>query len=196
MNIVALVNHFSKHINLTEKEVELLGLMLRYHTLKKKEYIVKEGEICLYNSFIVKGCIKISQIDDEGKEHVLAFAIENWWAVDMYSFIGQLPAVYSLQALEDTELIQFTKKQYDLKYEVIPKLNKFTRIMLENSYVAHQKRIMQNISLNVEDRYLLFKEKYPNLESRISQKYVASYLGITPEFLSRLKNKLIQKERK
>lgn len=195
MSIATLVQHFSTYITLTEKEIELLTLMTRIHTIKKNDFIVKEGEICMYDSFVVKGCLKIFQTDENGKEHIISFAIENWWALDMYSFIGKLPAVYSIQAMEDTELIQFTREQYDLRYEVIPKLNMFTRKMLERSYVAQQTRILENISLNVEDNYKNFVKKYPNLESRISQKQVASYLGVTPEFLSRLKNRLLQIKR-
>ncbi|MCW2264030.1 MULTISPECIES: Crp/Fnr family transcriptional regulator [Sphingobacterium] len=196
MDITPLVQHFAKFISLDEKEIELLGLLVRHHTIKKKEFLLKEGEICLYDSFIVKGCVKIFQIDAQGKEHIISFAIENWWAVDMYSFIGQLPAVYNIQALEDTDLIQFTRKQYDLRYEIIPQLNKFTRKMLENAYVVHQSRILQNISLLVEEKYLKFLEKYPNLESRISQRHIASYLGVSPEFLSRMKKAKILKKKK
>lgn len=192
MDIAPLVNHFSKHITLTSKEIELLELMVRFHTIKKREYLVKEGEICLYDSFVVKGCLKISTNDEHGKEHILSFSVENWWATDMYSFLSQLPAIYTIQALEDSHLIQFTRKQYDLRYEVIPKLNYLSRKMLESAYVAQQTRILQNLSLNVEERYHLFVQKYPNIETRISQKDVASYLGITPEFLSRMKNKLIR----
>ncbi|MEN5055125.1 Crp/Fnr family transcriptional regulator [Sphingobacterium kitahiroshimense] len=196
MDITPLVQHFAKFISLDEKEIELLGLLVRHHTIKNREFLLKEGEICLYDSFIVKGCVKIFQIDEQGKEHIISFAIENWWAVDMYSFIGQLPAVYSIQALEDTDLIQFTRKQYDLRYEIIPQLNKFTRKMLENAYVVHQSRILQNISLLVEEKYLKFLEKYPNLESRISQRHIASYLGVSPEFLSRMKKAKILKKKK
>lgn len=192
MDIAPLVNHFSKHITLTTKEIDLLELMVRFHTIKKREYLVKEGEICLYDSFVVKGCLKLSTNDENGKEHILSFSVENWWATDMYSFLSQLPAIYTIQALEDSQLIQFTRKQYDLRYEVIPKLNYLSRKMLESAYVAQQTRILQNLSLNVEERYHLFIQKYPNIETRISQKYVASYLGITPEFLSRMKNKLIR----
>lgn len=195
MNILPLVEHFSKYISLTDKEIELLELLVRFHKINKREYLLKEGEICQYDSFIVKGCLKISTFDEQGKEHIISFAVENWWAVDMYSFIKQMPASYTIQALEDTELIQFTRKQYELRYEVIPKLNILTRKMLENSYIAQQRRILQNISLKVEDRYQLFVEKYPNLETRISQKYIASYLGVTPEFLSRMKKDIIQKHK-
>lgn len=190
MNITPLVDHFSKYISLSEKEIELLELLVRYHKIKKRDFLLKEGEICLYDSFVVKGCLKLSTFDADGKEHIVSFAIENWWAVDMYSFIEEMPAMYTIEALEDTELIQFTRKQYDLRYEVIPKLNILTRKMLENSYIAQQKRILQNKSLNVEERYQLFTAKYPNLETRISQKDVASYLGVTPEGLSRIKKKI------
>lgn len=192
MSITPLINHLSKYVILNQKEIELLSLMTRVHELKKNDFIVREGEICMYDSFVVKGCLKIFQTDENGKEHIISFAVENWWALDMYSFIGKLPAIYSIQAMENTQLIQFTREQYDLRYEVIPKLNQFTRKMLENSYVAQQTRILENISLNVEDKYKIFVSKYPNLETRISQKYIASYLGVTPEFLSRMKNRLIQ----
>lgn len=195
MDISPLVNHFSKHITLTTKEIELLELMVRFHTIKKRDYLVKEGEICLYDSFVVKGCLKISTYDESGKEHILSFSVENWWATDMYSFLAQLPAIYTIQALEDSQLIQFTRKQYDLRYEVIPKLNFLSRKMLESAYVAQQTRILQNLSLNVEERYGLFIQKYPNIETRISQKDVASYLGISPEFLSRMKKRIFHRKK-
>ena len=192
MDITPLVKHFSKYITLTEKEIELLELMVEYKSLKKKEFLFKEGEICKFDSFVVKGCLKISNTDKNGKEHIVSFAIENWWAVDLYSFIGELPSLNTIQALENTELIQFTRKHYDLRYEVIPKLNFFSRKMLENSHVAQQSRIIQNLSLNIEDKYKIFTSKYPNLETRISQKHIASYLGVTPEFLSRMKRIMLK----
>nr|WP_315034759.1 Crp/Fnr family transcriptional regulator [uncultured Chryseobacterium sp.] len=190
MDISPLVNHFSKYITLTDKEIELLKLMVRFKTVNKRDYVLKEGEICLYDSFVVRGCLKISSFDEDGKEHILYFSVENWWATDMYSFLAQLPAIYTIQALEKTELIQFDRKQYDLRYEVIPKLNFLSRKMLENTYVEQQKRILQNISLNIEERYQIFTEKYPGIETRISQKFIASYLGVTPEFLSRMKKRI------
>jgi CRP-like cAMP-binding protein len=141
----------------------------------------------------VKGCLRTYTLDENGVEHIVMFGIEDWWVGDLYSFLTQSPASYFIDALEDTEVLQISKSNLDILYENIPKFERFFRLILQNAFIAQQKRINQNLSFTAEQRYIDFIEKYPQLEQRISQKHISSYLGITPVFLSMLRRKLIQK---
>jgi CRP-like cAMP-binding protein len=118
------------------------------------------------------------------------FGIEDWWVGDLYSFLTQTPASYFIDAIEDTEILQITKANLDKLYEQVPKFERFFRIMLQNAFIAQQQRINQNLAFTAEQRYADFLQRYPQLEQRLSQKQISSFLGITPVFLSMLRRKL------
>ncbi len=190
-DVVPLLEYISKYIHLTEDETDILCSKLVYRKYLKNQYIVQQGDLCRHECFIIKGCAKMFYIDAEGQEHIVMFSIENWWTSDMGSFITQTPADYNIQCLENTELIQFQYDALEELYVKIPKLERFFRKILEKSIVAFQKRLVRNFSLTAKEQYLHFKKSYPKIEQRIPQYMIASYLGITKEFLSKIKSQLI-----
>ena len=187
----SLLNYIHKYINLTSDEEALLLSKIVRRKYLKDQYIVQQGDICKTECFILSGCTKTFYVDDEGQEHIVMFAIEDWWTSDMGSFITQTPADYNIQCIENTELIQISYDVIEKLYIEIPKLERFFRKIIERALVASQKRIVSNFSLTAKERYLLFKETYPKIEQRVPQYMIASYLGITKEFLSKIKSQLI-----
>lgn len=188
-----IIKNISQHIQLDDREVDYFLSLLQPRTIKRKEYLLRPNEVCKYESFITKGCLRTYTIDNTGLEHIVMFAVEEWWTGDFYSFLTQTPGNFIIDALEDTELLQISKDDLEKLYECVPKFERFFRLILQNAFVAQQQRINQNLSFTAEERYLHFIEKYPQLEQRLSQKQVAAYLGITPEFLSMIRRKLARK---
>ncbi|CAM1370895.1 conserved protein of unknown function [Tenacibaculum soleae] len=194
MHPTSLLNYIHKYINLTSDEEALLLSKIVRRKYLKDQYIVQQGDICKTECFILSGCTKTFYVDDEGQEHIVMFAIEDWWTSDMGSFITQTPADYNIQCIENTELFQISYNIIEELYIEIPKLERFFRKIIERALVASQKRIVSNFSLTAKERYLLFKETYPKIEQRVPQYMIASYLGITKEFLSKIKSQLIQNQ--
>lgn len=194
MHTTSLLNYIHKYINLTSDEEALLLSKIVRRKYLKDQYIVQQGDICKTECFILSGCTKTFYVDDEGQEHIVMFAIEDWWTSDMGSFITQTPADYNIQCIENTELFQISYDIIEELYIEIPKLERFFRKIIERALVASQKRVVSNFSLTAKERYLLFKETYPKIEQRVPQYMIASYLGITKEFLSKIKSQLIQNQ--
>lgn len=193
MNFDLILENVAKHIHLDKTEQDFFVSLLQHKTLKRKDYLLKQGNICKTENFIVKGCLRTYTIDENGFEHIVMFGVEEWWVGDLYSFLTLTPADYFIDALEDTEVLQITKHNLDRLYERVPKFERFFRLILQNAFIAQQNRINQNLSFTAELRYLNFINKYPQLEQRISQKQVSAFLGITPVFLSMLRRKLANK---
>lgn len=193
MDTDIILQNISRHIQLDKTETDFFISLLQTKKLKRKEFLLMQGNICKTENFIVKGCLRTYTIDDNGFEHIVMFGIEDWWVGDLYSFLSQSPATYFIDALEDTEILQITKSDLDKLYDRVPKFERFFRLILQNAFIAQQQRINQNLSFTAEQRYLDFIAKHPNLEQRLSQKQVSAYLGITPVFLSMLRKKLSQK---
>jgi CRP-like cAMP-binding protein len=183
------LSNISEHIYLDEDAIELFIALLETKQIFKNDYLLKNGDVCRYDYFVIKGCLKYCYTDSKGEEYVVKFAVENWWVVDLDSFLHHKPSSYYIQAVEDTEVLQLSRSAYDRLYSEIPAFQKFSNYRWQNGFITLQQRIIQNISVPAEERYAHFKEKYPELEQRISQDLVASYLGITPEFLSMLRGK-------
>ncbi len=186
-----LLKNFRSAIDLTADEIALIERRTSIRKYLKGQYIVQQGDFCNTTNFILSGCTKTFVIDEEGQEHIIMFSIENWWTSDLGSFVSRNPADYHIQCMEPTEVVQFTYENLQLLYQEVPKLNVFFRVLLEKALVAAQKRIIRNFSLTAKDRYLAFKALYPEIDSRIPQYMIASYLGITKEFLSKIKSQLI-----
>lgn len=185
-----ILRNIARYIQLDKTEADFFCSLLQVKKLKRKEFLLKQGEICKTENFIIKGCLRTYTIDQDGLEHIMMFGVEDWWVGDLYSFLTQSPATYFIDALEDTEILQITKGNLDELYAQVPKFDRFFRLILQNAFIAHQQRINQNLSFTAEQRYLQFVAKYPQLEQRVSQKHLAAYLGITPVFLSMLRKKL------
>ncbi len=191
MNIEPLLKYMSNFITLSKDEEDILSSKLLYRKYLKGQYIVQHGDVCKYTGFVVSGCTKTFFMDSDGQEHIVMFSIEDWWTSDIGSFITQTPADFNVQCLENTELIMFSQEIIEDLYIRIPKLERFFRQIVEKGLVASQKRIVRSFSLSAKEQYLYFRNEYPKIEQRIPQYMIASYLGITKEFLSKIKSQLI-----
>ncbi len=187
-----ILKNISRFITLTPEEEQYFTSLLKIKKLRKKQYLLQEGEINRYDYFVNKGCLRTYTIDEKGLEHIVQFSIEDWWAGDMYSFLTQTPARYTIDALEDTELLCLEKNALEELYVKIPKFERFFRHLLQNAFVSLQERITANLSQTADERYCNFINKYPLMEKRLPLKQIASYLGITPESLSRIRSSYIK----
>ncbi len=178
----------AKYISLTASEKKYFCSLLTLKRLRKRQYVLQAGEISRSDSFVTKGCLRAYYIDDDGNERIVQFALEGWWIGDMASMATGQPAKLTIDAMEDSEVLQIEKKNFDLLVEKIPKFERFFRLLLTNAFIAHQHRILSHLSGGAEERYLELRTKYPNFEKRIPLRHIASYLGVTPEFLSRMRN--------
>jgi len=190
MNMGILLSNLSKHISLNTEEIEFFTSLLKAKSLAKREFLLREGEICRYDSFVTKGCLASYSQGENGVEHIIDFLIEEWWANDLYSFLTQTRSQSYIKALEDTEVLQISKNSLELLYKEIPKFERFFRILFQNAYIAQREQIDSTLTHTAEERYRLFLRKKPYAEKRFSQKDIASYLGVTPQFLSALKKKI------
>jgi len=190
MSFDLLISSISRHISLTNEEIDLFTSLLKSKSLANGEFLLREGEICKYESFVTKGCLKTYYQDEAGLEHIIDFSIEEWWADDLYSLLTQTPSKSNIKAIEDTEILQISKTDLELLYQKVPRFERFFRILFQNAYITQREQINQALSASAEERYLLFIKKKPYAETRFSQKDIASYLGVTPQFFSSLKKKL------
>ncbi|HYC27753.1 MAG TPA: Crp/Fnr family transcriptional regulator [Chitinophagaceae bacterium] len=188
-----LLKYVAKYISLTEEETAFFTSLLKVRLLRKRQYLLQAGDVSRNEYFVNSGCLRAYTVDDKGMEHVVQFAIEEWWINDLYSFLTQTPAAYNIDAVEDAEVICIGRDTYELVLEKIPKFERMYRIMFQSSLITHQRRIIENISLPAHERYRLFLERYPQFEQRFPQHQIASYLGITPESLSRIRKQLAEK---
>lgn len=177
-------------MQLNEKELDILLNAFQYKKYAKGEYILQQGDVCTKSNYVISGCAKMDYTDQLGHEHIVMFAITDWWLSDLGSFITQLPADYNIQCIEATEVVQLSKDDHNNLMNVLPKFETFFREKLQSALVHAQKRIIINFSHTAKERYILFKEQYPAIEQRIPQYMVASYLGITKEFFSKIKKEL------
>jgi len=194
MDSTPLLKYINKYINLTIEEQNILLSKVVHRNYLKDQYIAQQGDICKSVNFIISGCTKTFYMDLEGQEHVVMFSIEDWWTSDLGSFITQTPADFNVQCLERTQLIQFTYDNLEELYKEIPKLERLFRKIVERAFAASQKRIIRNFSLTAKERYLIFKKTYPKINQRVPQYMIASYLGVTKEFLSKIKSQIIQNQ--
>ena len=190
MSFDLLITNISRRISLTAEEIDYFTSLLRSKSLAAGDYLLREGEICKYETFVVKGCLKTYYVDENGFEHIIDFSIEEWWADDLYSLLTQTASKSNIKAIEDTDILQIGKNDLELLYQKVPKFERFFRILFQNAFITQREQINQAISASAEERYLLFIKKKPYAEKRFSQKDIASYLGVTPQFLSTLKKKL------
>lgn len=182
-----ILTNFAMHIHLTVAEAEHVSARLQVKQVKKGEGVLNAGEICRNIYFVDNGCLRTYYTDTDGEDHNILFCPENWWAVDIASFSGQRPAFYSISALENTEIFYLSYTILEQLYIDVPKMERFFRILTQNGFNLYQQRITSNLSQSAEERYELFQKQYPRLEQRIAQKHIASYLGITPVFLSMIR---------
>lgn len=190
MEYERILQNITRHITLDKTEENFFLSLLQYRRIKKKEFIVNEGEVCKAQHFVIRGCFKSYSIDEKGGEHVVMFAPEDYWMGDLYSFLTDKPSRLYTEALEDSEIFVISRSDVQRLYDQVPKFERFFRVLFQNALIAQFQRVDDNLSLTGEEKYLQFCEKFPLLEQRLSQKQIAAYLGMTPEFLSIVRRRL------
>lgn len=193
-----IIKHISNSINtqLTEEEEAIFFSLVQVKRFMKGQFIVQAGDVCKNSTYVVSGSLVTIYLDKEGNRHIVAFAIEDWWTGDYGSFIAQAPADYSVQCMEDCELLQISKHNFDKLVQAVPKLETFFRYKIERAYVAGQRRVVDKNSLTVQENYFKFINNHPELEQRFPQYMIASFLGATPEFISKIRKKMLEAKKR
>ncbi len=189
MNDYFIFKNFSKHITLTDSEKQLVFSLLNQKKIARKEVLLRQGDSCKKIYFVEDGSLRAFNVNNSGKESTIMFALQDWWITDMDCFINQKPALVSIEALEQSKVMELDFHSLQELYKSIPKFERFFRILFQNAYIREQQRALQNISFSTEERYWKFVDKYPAFVQKATQKQIASYLGVTPEFLSSVKRK-------
>lgn len=184
---------FRDQVSLTGEEEERIKSYLTPKKIRKKQYLLQEGDVCKSMAFVEKGLLREYLVDDAG-EHIIQFALEGWTIADLLSFLTSEPTTYNIDAIEDSELILISKTAHQALLQTEPKYETYIRLLMTNAYVALQRRVTSFISAPVEDQYTSFTRMYPDIVQRVPQHMIASYMGLTPETLSRVRKKLITKK--
>jgi CRP-like cAMP-binding protein len=190
MPFTNIINHINRIVPLSDSEQALVKDYLQIQDVPKKKFILKPGEVCRGSWYVNKGCLRFYKIDDRGYEHILYFSLEDWWVGDLYSLFSKLPCDTYIEALEPCQLFFLERSAQQKLYDIVPKVERYFRIMLERNVIASQQISYGRMAATAVERYHNFQLRYPTLESRISQKHIASYIGVTPEFLSKMKHDL------
>jgi CRP-like cAMP-binding protein len=188
-----ILQNIAKHITLSPEEEKIFLSKIQVRNFKAKSILLNTGEICEHSYFVNSGILRSFNINDNIVEYVLSFACEGFWIGDMYSLISQKPGNLFIEVLEDAEVVMLSRESQELLYIETPKLERFFRILTENSLVANQERLMDSLSLSAEERFEKFCIKYPALLQKVPQKQIASYIGVTPEFFSKMKSRLLKR---
>ena len=191
MSIIRLIESFSNEIfPLSEEEKYQIKSKFKERQIKRRQYILQQGDVCKHYTFVSEGCFKLYKIDKSGKEHNLQFTIENEWISDLGSLYTETPSEVYIEAIEKSTIFQIERKDLVYLYTNYPNIDRRFRVVIENLFIALQQRMFKNISSTAEERYSYFFETHPNLFNRISNVQIASYLGVTPEFLSTIRHKI------
>ncbi|MBL7836920.1 MAG: Crp/Fnr family transcriptional regulator [Bacteroidetes bacterium] len=185
-----LINNIQKYVQLNDEEKYMLLSIMQNKKIRKRQYLMQEGDHSKYSAFVLSGCLRSYFIDSNGFEHILQFAIEDWWITDMMSYISGKPGKLNIDALEDSEVLLISRDDQLSLFDKSPKFEKYFRIITENGMVSNQQRLLDNLSLPAIERYKNFIHKYPLFMQRIPQVQIAAFLGITPEFLSKIRGQM------
>ncbi|HTR31106.1 MAG TPA: Crp/Fnr family transcriptional regulator [Puia sp.] len=178
----------ARYIRLTEAESDFFHSLLKPRHVRKKTFLLQEGEVCDFEAFILKGCIRSYYLDKEGTETILHFAVEDWWVSDLASFADRSPSNLFIESLEDTDLLSIDFSGKALLFEKIPAFERMFRILVQRSLSVLQQRFYATVSQTAEERYLQFIERYPQIAQRVPQHQIARYIGVSPEFLSKIRS--------
>ena len=184
------LSKFNEKVQLTTAEEDLLKQYLMPKKLRKKQYLLQEGDICRYICHVEKGALKAYQLDEKGEEQITAFALEGWTIADLASFFKQEPATLNIDAIEDAELVLISKASHDELLTKLPKYETYTRIIITDAYIALQQRMTIMLHLSVEERYLEFTRMCQQIFQRVPQHMIASSMGLTPETISRVRSRI------
>jgi len=189
-----ILKNIAECITLSDEERDYFISLLKPKKLRRRQYIVQAGDPCKYECFINKGCLRQYYVDEVGQEHVIMFAEEGWWISDMFGLVTGNAALTNVEALEDSTLIQIDYNTEQLLMETVPKFEKFFRIITQRSFAFLQQRMLSNLSKSAEERYEEFIHKYPRIVQKVPQYALASYLGMSTEYLSKLRNNKVTKK--
>jgi CRP-like cAMP-binding protein len=187
LTIQPLVEYFKNYLPLNKEEVNLLASRVTQRQIKRRQMILQEGFVCKHYSFVEKGCFKMYGIDEKFTAHNLRFAAENDWIADLGSFYSEKPSKLFIEAIEPSTILQIEKQDLLYLFTNVPKFDRNFRVIVEEKFIELQNRLLQSFSLNAHQRYLGFLEQYQELALKLPNTQIASYLGITPEFLSRIR---------
>jgi CRP-like cAMP-binding protein len=190
-DIQPLIQHIEKIIPLDEEAQRALSDKATIKKIRRRQYLLQEGDVCRHYNFVLNGCLRMYLVDNKGGEHVLQFATENGWIADIGSLHLDQPSRFNIDALEPAEVLRISKEDLIDLYVKYPAFDRYFRVLTENAFIGMQHRVLQNISTTAEERYLLFLEKYPHLFNRIPLVQIASFIGVTPEFLSKIRRNLM-----
>ena len=190
----ALFNTINQKVNLTKDEEEQCKTFFTFKKIKKKQYLVQQEDVCKYTAFISKGLLRSGFTDDKGYEHILQFATEGWWISDLYSFFTGEPSVYFIDAVEDSELLLQTKETNEEMLVKVPKMERYFRLLTQNALIALQRRLVGSLSQSAEEKYVNLLETHPQIIQRVPQHMIASFIGVTPETLSRIRKQMASRK--
>jgi CRP-like cAMP-binding protein len=188
-----ILNSINEKVSLGQQEFEIFKTFFVPKKIRKRQYVLNAGDVCQYITFVDTGLLRSFTVDDDGNEHVVQFAIEGWWISDMGSFVSGKNALYNIEALEDSELLNLSRESMEELLKRLPAMERFFRILMQNNIVALQRRVVAYMSLSAEEKYLKLLEVAPDIMNRASQQHIASYLSITPETLSRIRKKISER---
>ncbi|HUC79344.1 MAG TPA: Crp/Fnr family transcriptional regulator [Flavisolibacter sp.] len=189
-----LIESLSKYVAISEEESAIIESLFVPKKFRKRQYIHQEGDITRYETFVVKGLTRTYEVDEKGQEHIVQFGLEGWWVGDLYSFLTETPSSYNIDCLEDTEVLQITKANQERLYELVPKMERHFRIIIQNAFIAATKRVSASLAKSALERYDEFIRRYPHIEQRVPNHQIASYLGITPQSLSRIRSQAMTRK--
>ncbi|MCD9856299.1 Crp/Fnr family transcriptional regulator [Epilithonimonas sp. JDS] len=185
-----LISHIQEKVDLTKEEIELLKTFFVQKTLRKKQFLFQEGDICKYLTIVSKGILKSYILDEKGNERINLFAFEGWWISDFNSFLNQEKAFLNIDAIEDSELLMISRENYDKLTLEIPIMDRYFRILYQNSLVTKDYRLVISNNFTAEEKYIQLVEKHPEITQKLSHALIASYLGLSPETVSRIRKKI------
>ena len=188
--IEVLFQHIQEKVSLSDLDKEAIETFFIPKKLRKRQYLLQEGDVCKHLTFIAKGLLRTYNVDDKGDEHMSVFGWEGWWLSDFNSFLSGEPAVFNIDAIEDSELLLISRENYEALTLAVPIMDRYFRILYQNSIVTKDRRLMSTITHSAEERYLQLAESNPQILERIPQNMIASYLGLAPETISRIKKNI------
>jgi len=183
----ALIKNLQRYASLSGEDVETVQALFTHRKFRKRQFIIQEGDVVRFDSYVVRGLTRTYQVAPDGKEHVIQFGPEDWWVGDLYSFLTETPSRYAIDCIEETELLQISRADLETLYTRVPSMERCFRIMIQNAYIAATQRVAANLSRTATQRYEDFLAQYPHIGSRVPDHQIASYLGITPQSLSRIR---------
>jgi len=193
MPTAQILQNIARHITLDKVEQDYFLSLITSENISRKQILLTEGHPCRNIFYVSTGVLRAFFADQWGKESTIMFAIADWWITDMFCFINQQPAMLTIEALADSTIFRLQRNDWETLLTTVPKFEKYFRVLMQNAYTREQLRVIQNLSIAAEERYNNFLNKYPQIAKQVTQKQIASYLGITPEFLSAIRAKKLKK---